>query len=229
MGSALPPPGLAANADPPWIPPGDALARVQEAIGDRHVAIETIVRRLKAGLLKASFETYQMENSTRQIRIDGQLIDQRFWAFYDDSDSARYLWYSGDLRLDLGNFFDTPNERLVLLTFFRVRIERDGIEEIVENATPLVKRKAASSNRPERLPVEPQIPVNKGGRPRKNYWDDLWAEICGQIYEGKLIPERQADIEKAMLDWATNHGHELSEAGARQRARILFNRLKTRG
>ena len=66
----------------------------------------------------------------------------------------------------------------------------------------------------------------EGGRPRKHFWDDLWIEICRQLYGGTLEPKRQADIEKAMLAWAAKHRHALSVASARLRARRLFAALK---
>ena len=75
----------------------------------------------------------------------------------------------------------------------------------------------------------PPTQVNKGGRPAKDWWDDFWIDICGKIYEGDLKPQRQADLEKAMLDWATNHGHELSEATARKAAKKLFSAWKLGG
>jgi hypothetical protein len=64
-----------------------------------------------------------------------------------------------------------------------------------------------------------------GGRPPKSWWDDLWAEIGKQLYEGDLKPDRQTDIEKAMHDWITKNGHSAGETQVRERARKLFNTL----
>ena len=69
-----------------------------------------------------------------------------------------------------------------------------------------------------------QIAAKSGspGRPPAAFWDDLWNHIWAQIYRGDFKPERQAQVEKMMLDWAIAKGHELSETVARERARKLW-------
>ena len=61
-----------------------------------------------------------------------------------------------------------------------------------------------------------------GGREPAAFWDELWCAIWGLIYRGEFIPKTQAEVERQMLRWALSHGHELSEAAARIRARRLF-------
>jgi hypothetical protein len=67
------------------------------------------------------------------------------------------------------------------------------------------------------------------GRPPKAWWDDLWVEMCRQLYEGDLKPVRQADIEKAMHAWLNANDHEASEMTVRTRARKLFAAIKPEG
>jgi hypothetical protein len=69
----------------------------------------------------------------------------------------------------------------------------------------------------------PSVP--KGGRPKADWWDDLWVEICRQIYEGELIPKRQADIERAMLEWVTNRGEDVGATTIRPRASKLWKAI----
>ena len=64
--------------------------------------------------------------------------------------------------------------------------------------------------------------LNPGGRPRKEWWDDLWCAIWGDVYRGKLDPKRQADIEQAMLTWAESNGHSISESMIRPVARKML-------
>ena len=86
------------------------------------------------------------------------------------------------------------------------------------------------SAEPLRSPsAEPPAPVpeasgkpNVGGRPAQAWWDDLWCDVWGLIYEGKLIPKTQAEVEKAMLEWAAQHGHSPAESTIRLKARKLF-------
>jgi hypothetical protein len=68
--------------------------------------------------------------------------------------------------------------------------------------------------------------ANKGGRPRKEFWDDLLIAIFAQIYEGALTPKSQADLENAMLDWASAHGHQLGETSVKGPARKLFAAIR---
>ena len=71
--------------------------------------------------------------------------------------------------------------------------------------------------------------INPGGRPRKEWWDNLWCAVWGDVYRGKLKPKRQSDIEKAMLDWAESNGHTVSESVVRPVARKMFNEMTREG
>ena len=50
----------------------------------------------------------------------------------------------------------------------------------------------------------------------------MWCDIWGLIHQGDFKPESQAEVERAMLTWATEHGHQMGEATARPKARKLF-------
>lgn len=63
--------------------------------------------------------------------------------------------------------------------------------------------------------------ANPGGRPRKEFWDVLWCAVWGQVYRAELIPRRQADVERAMLDWAEANDHDVSESTIRPLARKM--------
>jgi len=82
---------------------------------------------------------------------------------------------------------------------------------------------------PASSPTSSGETVATGGRPPAAFWDDLWCSIWGRIFRGEFIPERQADIERVMLDWASANGHELSDTAARGRARKLFAEYQLEG
>jgi hypothetical protein len=63
---------------------------------------------------------------------------------------------------------------------------------------------------------------NKGGRPRKDFWEDMLVEMFDQLWHGQLIPKTQADIESAMQDWLSLNDYEASERSIRQRAQRLW-------
>ena len=70
---------------------------------------------------------------------------------------------------------------------------------------------------------------NPGGRPRKEFWDDLWCAVWGQVYRGELVPKRQSEIERAMLDWVNTNGHEVAESTIKPLARKMLAELKREG
>ena len=49
--------------------------------------------------------------------------------------------------------------------------------------------------------------------------------IFGLIHQGDFQPKNQAEIEKAMLDWAVRNDHELGVTLAREKARKVFSAL----
>ncbi|WP_156472291.1 hypothetical protein [Sphingorhabdus sp. M41] len=71
-----------------------------------------------------------------------------------------------------------------------------------------------------------EVTKNKGGRPAAEHWDEMWATIATLLYEGDLNPKRQADIEKAMMDWLESNGHSAADSTVRKRARLLWQRLE---
>lgn len=61
-----------------------------------------------------------------------------------------------------------------------------------------------------------------GGRPRKEWWDDLWCAVWGQAFRGDLQPKTQADIERAMSEWLIERGETASESTLKPLARKMF-------
>jgi hypothetical protein len=57
----------------------------------------------------------------------------------------------------------------------------------------------------------------------------MWCAVSGLILHGHLVPERQADVEKAMLTWAAMNGHEISETAVKPKAKKLFEAYDKEG
>lgn len=108
----------------------------------------------------------------------------------------------------------------------RVRIE----SKVEANAAQFDTHKA-SSEAHSPSPPSPNY-ANKvesavtAGRLPAEWWDDLWVEMCRQIYLGELLPRSQADIVRAMLVWLETKGIDVSEATLKPRARKLFAMLE---
>lgn len=65
----------------------------------------------------------------------------------------------------------------------------------------------------------------KGGRPPAAFADNLMCAIWGLIYQGDLNPKTQAEVERAILDWASLNNHEIGVTAARGKARKIFTTL----
>lgn len=76
---------------------------------------------------------------------------------------------------------------------------------------------------------EPSAVLNPGGRPRKEWWDDLWCAVWGEVHRGELIPKTQADLERAMLAWTEHRGESVSESTVRPLARKMFAEMNSEG
>ena len=76
-------------------------------------------------------------------------------------------------------------------------------------------------------PTSPVVVTQeKRGRPPAKWWDEMWVAIAIQLYTGDLQPKKQADIEKAMLDWVASRGESAAPDTIRVRARKLWNALE---
>lgn len=76
------------------------------------------------------------------------------------------------------------------------------------------------------IDVVRSIRAPRGGRPPAEFWDDMWAAIAAQLYDGTLQPKTQADIERSMADWIQANGHDAASSTIRGRARRLADRLE---
>jgi hypothetical protein len=67
------------------------------------------------------------------------------------------------------------------------------------------------------------------GRPRGAHWEDMLVEMARRIHFGDFKPAKQADLERAMLDWLSEHGHPGDESTVRLRASKLFKAMMGEG
>lgn len=128
----------------------------------------------------------------------GNPIPNEFW-WSEGREAMTQNWASGD--------FSTWINQKAHWKAYGVEFEHSGIMALIGNPLP--------------VPVKaPQIVL--GGRPPQTWWDDLWCAITAQIYRGEFVPNRQADIEKAMMAWAAANGHDVAESTVRPKARKLL-------
>lgn len=183
-----------ANESEEWISAIEAFKLVATAIG-RYRAPRAICSRAHDGLIEARAARLMVGDR----RHDNADVPEKFWWACGEA-ALEQNWEVGD--------FETWIDNRIHLRAYGVSFSRRGIEAL---AAPAIASRDAPSG----------PSANPGGRPRADWWDDLWVEICRQLYAGDLQPKKQSDIESAMIDWAVKHGHNPSESTIRARARKL--------
>ena len=75
-------------------------------------------------------------------------------------------------------------------------------------------------------PPTPVAPKNKGGKPLAAHWDQMWAEIAFQLWNGDLQPTKQADISKAMFAWLIANEIDAGQTAVTDRARAIWQKIE---
>jgi len=141
----------------------------------------------------------------RSIQMDGReefegLVPAEFWAGGDEAFEISD-WATGD-------FVRRPN--LGWHVIYAAEFDRQQIEAMCDLGLPASDEKSTR------------------GRPKFDWWEDLWVEIAASLYVGDLKPRCQADLQNAILDWATRQGHELGATAAKDRARKLWAAIQAK-
>jgi hypothetical protein len=137
-------------------------------------------------------------------------IPQWFWENFTGTESSSQDWERG---LFAGKGSAPDGWCWITLT---------GVYFLAESLNVLLPTRADASA------AEAPAP-NPGGRPRKEWWDDLWCGVWGEVHRGELIPKTQADLERAMLAWAENRGESVSESTVKPLARKMFAEMNSEG
>ena len=136
-------------------------------------------------------------------------IPSSFWQQFRQTAVEKHDW-------ELGQFAGIgPGPERVC------RMRLSGVHFLAESLEVLLP----ASARPSTLETTPKNQGKGGGQPPRAFWDEMLCDIWALIHQGDFKPERQADVERAMLTWAERKGETLSEATARPKARLLYARF----
>jgi hypothetical protein len=213
---------LTAEAFADWLTPRQALEILDTVLVKTVLSKQTLIDRLRGGMVQAvsNHSVFEGERNPHQLNL--YKIPAEDWDQWMSSDA---FWITGDKHYTYKAYGSGDR---ITARHFDVRFEPQGV-----NAMVALLAKSPLAPSPAQTPTGPResdgTRIAPTGAPRKDWWDDFWIAICGAIYEGDLKPQRQADLERAMLDWATKHGHEVSEATIRKVAKKLFSAWKLGG
>lgn len=187
-----------------WIGAEQAVELLTPPSKSTYITQKTICARAHNGLIRSRAEQLQAD----QAILKTHTVPAEFW-WAEGEAALKQNWRTGD--------FDTWIDQEVHLRAFGVKFLRADIEKLIP----------PGSAQPIPLPSPPS--QSAGGRPPADWWDDLWVEICRQIYTGELLPKRQADIQKAMQQWCSDKGHSDAASTIRPRASKLWNTVFAKG
>jgi hypothetical protein len=199
---------LSVATNPDWISARDAHRLVLEKGGYAPTkAGAAIIAQAALGFVTARAVSYDLVARRRagmaHFSWREHDVEIFFWRDFTQRDRSRQDW-------QFGAFRGTNETGVSTITL-------EGVHFLKESILAML---------PEADPVEAPPPPGSGGRPPAGWWDDLWCHVWGLVYEGKLIPDTQADVERAMHDWAQARGHNPADSTIRLKARKLFKVLK---
>ena len=196
-----------------WIPAADVLRMFSTR--PMRTAARMIADRLVSGLLRSAARHASYRDESKRQFSELEDVTWYGWAY----DADEHFWASGDTRVPIDSVDGImPGYEYSLMD---VRFDPAGLWEM----GAIFPAEAVAE------PISPPAasPRHPGGAPAKRYWEALMFEMLRQYADGKLTPIRQADVERAMLDWLSSQGHEASERSVRTRAKQVWEAIKTEG
>ena len=201
---------LSVVSNPEWVSARGARQFAWENLGANPVAAgDTVLQHVKLGFVPARAVLMQKamkSSSDWDLEEREWNIPDWFWADFAEKGSSTQDWAQGKFS---GSGI-TPQGRFYI-TLTGIHFSLPALRDLV-SATP---GQAAA-----------QAAQNKGGRPPKEWWDDLWCAVWGQIYRGDFKPKSQAEIERAMMDWVLAREESVSESTLKPLARKMFIELE---
>lgn len=196
----------------------EASRHVEKALGlSRDRAADLIKRYCAADLLRSRCEKISVTIKNRYGSVedegDATELDHQIWENISFAWGGVEDWAGGRF---VGRILDDGEERKVRLR--GVRFSASDIADLIAAEEPA---ESIAAEEPKATAAN----VVTGGRPPAVFWDALWAEICRALYLGDLKPERQADIERAMLAFVEERGFDAGVSTIRPRARKLWRAI----
>ena len=214
--------GLSVVAHPDWITAHEALGEVGRALQLSTLEAQAaLIQRAALGFIEARAVLYQ--RAMGMTEAAGWATEIREWDVTSDLWAATAVEPHGTQNWTLGLFAGLCGESEGWPRYFRlvdVHFRRTSLDEMLGT-----KARITTSNIPIATPRE----QNLGGRPSTPLNDDMMCAIWGRIYGGDFKPKTKAEIQRALLDWASERDIALSETPAKTKARKIWDAMKAGG
>lgn len=223
-----------------WIRCPDAFKRIDISFhGD---AVQQIWLRLLAGTLRAAAESAFIDEHPQVVKF--LMMLPAFWKSFKGNPAQTAFWRTGNI--DSGLNYPALR-RVVPNHFIDVRFHPEDFAKIPGAVPDAITVTQAIDSKHEAilkaygyrtlLPVDQAEPSpsitpstdelaepaaqNLGGRPRADWWEDLWIEMCRQIMAGTLKFDTIADVVRAMQDYLQSIHRSAHESTLKRAARKL--------
>lgn len=193
-------------------------------------ARDELWRRLQSGLLRAVAGTMIVDDDPHRYL---QIIPKSMWAAQNEPEDYDALWHFGSRTFVIGSRSGYGDHQEI--NCFDIRFKPSGVEAIIQSCgggatvTPATQPIAIVAPAVTALPAPTE---KKGGRPRKDWWDDLWIEILRRIGDGRLGPDSAPSgnqLEYVLLDIAKELGFSPGDSTLKPMALKLFKYLRENG
>jgi hypothetical protein len=198
---------LSVSGDPAWLSAREARRFMYDQVGVNPAkAGMHLIDQCRLGFVPARAQLMQKSDTGQP---DRWTLEERewdvpswFWSNFTAQDASSQDWDRGLL-----NGKGRAPEGRCWIRLSGVHFLRNALEGLLPDKEPV---------------VDDAISANRGGRPRKEWWDDLWCAVWGRVYRGDLVPKSQADLERAMLEWVEARGQSVAESTVKPLARKMF-------
>ncbi len=197
-----------------WLTPMEAQAIAAASLGiDGWKAGEALLECVKGGQVQVvACSSSSALGEERPVAKGALLVTPDLWNMA--SYSKTEFWQGRALFiLPSGSSLYAPK---ITLRCFRMRLNPHHVR--TEFPAPI-----------NAAPKVAPTPAGLRGRPRGGHWEDMLIEMARRIHFGDFKPAKQANLERAMLDWLSENGHPGDESTVRLRASKLFKAMMGEG
>ena len=166
---------LSVSSDPAWVSASEARRFMYEKLGVPPISAGSqLIDQCRLGFVPARAQLMQRKTYANSDKWGAEQrewdVADWFWTNFTRSGSSSQDWNRGMFK---GNGHSSVTGGChVHLT--GVYFLKSALDALAPGST------SPSHSSPDQ---------NKGGRPRKDWWDDLWCAVWGQVYRGELDSE----------------------------------------